>query len=616
VRRRGAVVAVAAAAAACLAAVASGAGASGGFVVKHVALTTYPTVDVVVKGNGKRLPPLYENGARIRGLDAQNLGSSKAIVLAVDRSKSMSGTPLDRASAAAAAFVGRKPHSDLVSVVSFGSTALTQASLSQSTIDADNALRTMTPDSVEGTALYDAVVVASTQLAAQTYPGRVLILLTDGRNVRSLASLDDAVRSARRAGVVVDAIALGNANTAPLRTLTHETGGSLYMSATPASLDSIYRRIGAELDHTWRVSYTTNARPGDQIAVSVASPKAPAVSVVVPGRPAQPSSPWLSGVLYRGALSVLILLLVVGAFFYLSVREAGRLPRSAKIKRLVRTHTDPHQQRRERGKRPTLTTLLASLDRPLSGLRQWKRLESLVETAAVPLSATTLIAAGAAVGVLLAVVFGIAAQSALIAFVFLLAGIASPFVVVRLIAARRIRAFERQLPDVLTTIAGSLKVGHGLKAALQTVATEGAPPMSTELRRVLAEERLGRPLEDALVSMCERLGSEDLLYVATAVDVHSQVGGSVAGVFATVAETVRIRQQHRRRVQALSSMGRATAKVLAVMPVVFILLTSLVDPSYTLPFVRSTTGHLLLAYSAVSVVVGFAVLSRMVNVEE
>jgi tight adherence protein B len=140
--------------------------------------------------------------------------------------------------------------------------------------------------------------------------------------------------------------------------------------------------------------------------------------------------------------------------------------------------------------------------------------------------------------------------------------------------------------------------------------------MSTELRRVLAEERLGRPLEDALVSMCERLGSDDLLYVATAVDVHSQVGGSVAGVFATVAETVRVRQQHRRRVQALTSMGRATAKVLAAMPFVFIIGTLLLDPGYVTPFIRSSTGHLLLAYSAVSVLVGFIILNRLANVEE
>ena len=100
---------------------------------------------------------------------------------------------------------------------------------------------------------------------------------------------------------------------------------------------------------------------------------------------------------------------------------------------------------------------------------------------------------------------------------------------------------------MLSTIAASLRVGHGLKASLQSIAKEGAPPISTELRRVLSEARLGRPLEESLVAMCERLGSDDLLYVATAVDVQSQVGGSLAGVFNTVAETVRVRQQHRAR---------------------------------------------------------------------
>src|SRR5262249_61069357 len=139
-----------------------------------------------VSGAGKTLPRRYENGSPVKGRDAQNLGANKAIVLAIDRSKSMSGTPLARASEAAASFVHHKPQSDLVSIVSFGSTALTQAQLSQSTIDADTALRGLSPDPVEGTALWDAVAVSASNLSDQTYPVRVLILLTDGRGVRSV----------------------------------------------------------------------------------------------------------------------------------------------------------------------------------------------------------------------------------------------------------------------------------------------------------------------------------------------------------------------------------------------------------------------------------------------
>jgi tight adherence protein B len=266
--------------------------------------------------------------------------------------------------------------------------------------------------------------------------------------------------------------------------------------------------------------------------------------------------------------------------------------------------------------RATVAGFLTSLDRPLRRLGQWKRLERTIETAGVPISAATLLAAGFALGLLLAVIVGIWSGSAFLGLLLFVLGVVTPVFVLRALAARRIRAFEQQLPDVLTTIAGSLKVGHGLKAALQTVAQEGAPPVSTEFQRVLAEERLGRPLEDALVSMCERLASEDLLYVATAVDVHAQVGGSVAGVFQTVSETVRQRQQHRRRVRALTSMGRATAKVLAVMPLAFVVIISLVNPGYMGPFIHSSVGHVLLLYSVVSVAVGFVILNRLVKVEE
>ena len=76
---------------------------------------------------------------------------------------------------------------------------------------------------------------------------------------------------------------------------------------------------------------------------------------------------------------------------------------------------------------------------------------------------------------------------------------------------------------------------------------------------MLGEERLGRPLDQAIDAMCERIGSPDLEYVATAVNVQSQTGGSLAGLFDTLSETVRERQRHARKVHALTSLGRMSA---------------------------------------------------------
>src|SRR5581483_5410804 len=218
-------------------------------------------------------------------------------------------------------------------------------------------------------------------------------------------------------------------------------------------------------------------------------------------------------------------------------------------------------------------------------------------------------------GFVAALLIGVGTGSPVLAVMIFLVGVAGPLLGLHALARRRVAALENQLPDTLATIAGSLKVGHGLKQALQTVAGEDAPPVSVEMRRVLAEARLGRPLEEALVAMCERLGSADLLYVATAVDVQSQVGGSLSGVFETVAETVRERQQHRRRLRAVTAASRATATVLAIMPFAFLALLLLVTPHYVLPFLSDHLGRVLIFASVISVGIGWLLLNRIASVK-
>jgi tight adherence protein B len=553
----------------------------------------------------------------VAGASVQNLGQSKAIVLAIDRSSSMAGTPLRQAGEAAASFLRRKRPQDYVSVVTFGSTALAQSPLGQATIDADTALRGLEGDTREGTALYDAVIVASSELDSQPLPGRVIVLLTDGRNVRSVASFGQALRAARRANAVVYPIALGNAYAVPLRRLARGTGGAFYSSPTPAALASVYRRIAGELDRTWRVSYTTAARPGDAVSISVGAPGEGARRAVLPGRTHAPGGTVVPGIFLRGFGWILLLAAIVGLLCFVAVRRMQVLPRSARVKRLVWAHTDPRGRVRTRAvrRRPTLTAIFATLDRRFAGLRRWNRLERLIETAGAPVPAAAVVVGSIVLAVLLAVLAGLATGSAFPVLVAFAAGLIVPYALLRVRAARRIRAVEAQLPDVLATVANSLKVGHGLKAALQGIADEGVAPTGVELRRVLAEARLGRPLEDALVAMCERLGSDDLLYVATAVDIQTQIGGSLAGVFATVADTVRQRQHHRARVHALTATGRASATVLSLLPLGMVLLLSLINPGYMLPFLRSEAGHVLIAYSFVSIAIGAFLLHRIAAVK-
>src|SRR5207342_552072 len=161
-------------------------------------------------------------------------------------------------------------------------------------------------------------------------------------------------------------------------------------------------------------------------------------------------------------------------------------------------------------------------------------------------------------------------------------------------ARQRAKAFENQLPDILVTMAAGLKAGHSFRQALQSVVDEDQPPASKELGRVLTETRLGRPMDEALADMAQRIGSRNFEFVITAVTIQRQVGGSLAGLFDMVADTVRNRQQFAKKIKGLTAMGRASAYVLIGLPFFIALAITVMNPSYMDPLYHTPTGHKLI----------------------
>src|SRR5262249_48870802 len=157
----------------------------------------------------------------------------------------------------------------------------------------------------------------------------------------SNSTLEDAIRAARRNGVVVYAIALGDARRGPLQRLARATGGAVYPSPTPAQLQTAYEKIGRELVRTWRMSYTTAARPGDDIRVSGGAPGGPSETVAIPGQSTRPKGGLLPSAVVSGTEGLILLALLVATLVFLAVRRAQKLPRAARIKRIVHQHTDP-----------------------------------------------------------------------------------------------------------------------------------------------------------------------------------------------------------------------------------------------------------------------------------
>jgi tight adherence protein B len=582
-----------------------------------VDVSGYPEVraTLVTASPTAKAPALTENGDPVAGLDAQNLGRAKSVVVAVDRSRSMLGGTLGAAGAAARTFVAAKAASDRIAVVTFGSRAVQATGFSTGTFEARSALGSLAVDRVQGTALYDAVELAAQALAADTTGARVLVLLTDGDDVSSEASLVSAIEAARQAKVAVYPIGLESKSfdPAPLRRLAKQTGGRYTGAAHAGRLEAVYASLAAELRRTWQLSYLTSARPGDPLELAASGARA---QTVVPGVPsAGPPKSSLPSWLYE--LGPFPLSLLVGGCILLGVLLATRAPAGARLRRQLAPHRGEKPEGRRRGpaqeRFQTASTVMKATESAFGHLALWRNLHSLIERADLPLRTVEVVYASAGSALLLGLLFAVGgAPTLLILGAFALGG-GLPVAVVWFKAKRRLAAIDDQLPEVLTTLAASLKAGHSFRQGIQAVVEEGDGPAAKEFNRVLTETRLGRPMDGALAEMAERVGSKNLRFVITAVTIQRQVGGSLAGIFDMVADAVRNRQQFARKIRSLTAMGRMAAYVLVGIPFFLLGMITLINKEYMDPLYHTPTGQKLMIGGLVMMAFGSLILKKIVS---
>ena len=192
---------------------------------------------------------------------------------------------------------------------------------------------------------------------------------------------------------------------------------------------------------------------------------------------------------------------------------------------------------------------------------------------------------------------------------------AAPTLALRMALKRRTEKMREQLPDVLTIMASSLRAGHSFMQALDTVAREIPAPAAGEFQRVVAEIRLGRPTDDALEALSERVGSGDFKWAVLAVNIQREVGGNLAEILDNVADTLRERAQMRRQIRVLTAEGRLSAWVLTLMPIAIGGYMFIVNPEYIGLLFTTKMGLIMLIGAGILLVAGILWMRKIVNID-
>ena len=556
--------------------------------------------------------------------------------LVIDTSGSMRGEGIAGAKSAAIAFVDAVPADIDVGLVTFADTAAVRVPPTKDKTALRRAINALQP--AGETSLYDGVLLGLRQLG--TTGVRHMLVLSDGADTRSRQQLPAVLIAARASGARIDTVAFKtpDATGQVLSQISGAARGRTVAAADAGDIGTAFqdtaRAISNQLvvtatlpaDTVGSVRIGVTAVGGGQTLTDVALATVDARPTASPGADAgqpfviDPGTLGSKSVFYGAlvAIFVALALILMTAFGSLAPdRQAGRVRRRLSLYTLTgRGAAEVHEATAlgDSGVARSAVDLAGRFVRGRGDIEV--RLGRLLERAGSALKPAEwiLIHAFATFGgaLLAALLSGGRIVAAVLGLVL---GFTLPWTYLRFRAGRRGNAFLAQMPDTMQLIAGSLSAGYSLPQAVDAVVREGAQPIATEFSRAIIESRLGVPIEDALDNIAVRMDSQDFAWVVMAVRIQREVGGNLAEVLTTVANTMRERERVRRQVRVLSAEGRLSAWVLGGLPPLFAIYLLLVRPGYIKPLYTEAVGILMLCVSGTLFLAGVLWLRKVVKVE-
>ena len=180
--------------------------------------------------------------------------------------------------------------------------------------------------------------------------------------------------------------------------------------------------------------------------------------------------------------------------------------------------------------------------------------------------------------------------------------------------AQRLASIERQLPDTLDLLTRALRAGHAFTAGLKMAGEELSDPIAAEFRTVHDEINFGVSLEQALTNLSERVPLTDMRYFVVAVLIQRDSGGNLTEILGNLSRLIRERAKLLAKVKVLSSEGRMSAWILALLPFALGGAMYLANPKFMGPMFTDPMGITMLKYLLTMMLIGVLVLRRIVRI--
>jgi tight adherence protein B len=175
--------------------------------------------------------------------------------------------------------------------------------------------------------------------------------------------------------------------------------------------------------------------------------------------------------------------------------------------------------------------------------------------------------------------------------------------------------FASQFVDGLLVLGNALRAGLNLTQAIEVMEKETLPPLSQEFGLVVRENRLGLPIEEALVGMTKRIDNDDLKLMVISVNIIYSMGGNLIEIFESLASVIRERTKLEGKTKSLTAQGKIQGIVVGLLPTGLGGMMFILDPTLMGPMFGSTIGNIALAAMVILQITGYLILQKITRIE-
>jgi tight adherence protein B len=193
------------------------------------------------------------------------------------------------------------------------------------------------------------------------------------------------------------------------------------------------------------------------------------------------------------------------------------------------------------------------------------------------------------------------------------AGLGMPRWILKFLKKRREQKFIEAFPDAVDTIVRGIKAGLPLLDSMRVIAAEAPEPLRTEFRIILETQAIGMPIGDAVGKLYERVPIPESNFFGIVISIQSKSGGNLSEALGNLSRVLRDRKKMRAKIQAMSMEAKASAGIIAALPIAVMMLVYITSPQYIELLWTHPTGRVMMAGSACWMTMGVLVMRKMIN---